>query len=173
MQAAGAAPLVLRGGGRQSLATSTHEVSPRTATVAPLGAVHKCQTDNPVGDRPKDRRATIPKTGRFDLTIVGGTHVVAAPSWAGLAFIVSQIAQGGTWVHLQRLGAEGMGVASSSSLPLMRSTPPSETRHSPGTFSSTDYMLSPDGVPAVCLRTFRVSRRLLRRGRWCFRRKRH
>ena len=61
----------------------------------------------PVGDRPKDHRATIPKTGghqphnwqvgvRFNLTIVGGTHVVAAPSCAGLAFVVSEVAQGGT-----------------------------------------------------------------------------
>ena len=115
----------------------------------------------PVGDRPKERRATIPKTGghqphnwqagvRFNLTIVGGTHVVAAPSCAGLAFIVSEVAQGGTWVHLQRFGAEGMGVTSRSSPQLMRSTPPSQARLSAGAFSSTDYyILSPDGLPPV------------------------
>ena len=99
-------------------------MSARTATVGPHREPGECtqytgvRRATPVGDRPKERRATIPKTGghqphnwqagvRFNLTIVGGTHVVAAPSCAGLAFIVSEVAQGGTWVHLQRFGAEG------------------------------------------------------------------
>ena len=78
-----------------------------------LGSAHSTQVSDG-----QPLWATVPKNGghqphnwqagvRFNLTIVGGTHVVAAPSCAGLAFIVSEVAQGGTWVHLQRFGAEG------------------------------------------------------------------
>ena len=146
-----------------------------------MHTAHKCQTGNrrgrpsqrTAGDHPEKLAGTNPNNWqagvRFDLTIVGGTHVVAAPSCAGLAFVVSEVAQGGTWVHLQRFGAKGMGVASRSSLLL---TPPSQARHSPGAFSSTDYILSPDGIPPVARGLISVSHRLLRRGPWCFRRKR-
>ena len=75
-----------------------HEVSARTATVGPHCEPGECTQFTGVS-RPKERRATVPKIGghqphnwqagvRFDLTIVSGTHVVAAPSCAGLAFTV-------------------------------------------------------------------------------------